>query len=91
MSTTRSRFAPPPVPPAALAAIRRRLSALRAAAKFSPEALSAKAGLSPSAVRKIETGQSAPALGTLYALARALGCAPADLIADGPKNNSGKS
>lgn len=81
----RKPFRPPAVPAADRAAIARRIAAAREAAGLSAAGLSAAAGLSPAAVSLIETGQSAPALGTLYALAGPLGIHPADLLRDGGK------
>lgn len=81
-------YRPPAVPPAALTLIRRRLIAAREVADLSPEQLAAKARLSRAAVRKIEGGINTPTLGTLYALAGALGVEVADLL--GPEKESGK-
>lgn len=88
MITSTSRYRPPAVPPDACAVIRRQLAAARVAAGLSPEALSAAAGLSRSAVRLIELGRSVPSLGTLYAVAGPLGCHPADLLR--PAENKSK-
>lgn len=71
---------PPPVPEAYLSLVRREVADRRAAAGLSPEALARAAGVSPAAVRKIESGENAPSLGTLYALAAALGCEVRDLL-----------
>lgn len=81
MSTTTNR--PPPLSDSDLAAIRAAITTRREAAGLSPESLSQAAGLSPAVVRRIESGRTAPALGTLYALARALEC-PAAALVPGP-------
>jgi transcriptional regulator with XRE-family HTH domain len=88
---TPSRFRPPAPSDSLLATIRANLTRLRTAADISPESLSDAAGLSPSAVRLIETGYSKPALGTLEAVATALGVGLSDLFAEPPKRISRKS
>jgi transcriptional regulator with XRE-family HTH domain len=93
MSTT-PRYRPPAVPDRDLAQIRRSLAHLREQAGLSPERLAEQAGLSRSAVRLIESGRSAPSIGTVYALALALGCRVADLCpgpTGGRKEKSTKS
>jgi transcriptional regulator with XRE-family HTH domain len=89
-----TKYRPPAVPAYDLDAIRTALTGRRFLLGISPEGLAEKAGLSRSAVRLIEAGHSAPSLGTLYALARALGCTVGDLApgpTDPPKRKSGKS
>lgn len=49
--------------------------------KLSQEALAAKAGLSVSYISMLERGQRSPSLGTLEALAGALGVSPVGLLA----------
>ena len=58
-----------------------RLRELRAAAGLRQGDVAAAAGLSESAVSHLEAGRRAPRPGTVAALARALGVAPADLVA----------
>lgn len=85
MNTTPRRSArPPAVPDAALDAIRASITGRRFLLGLSPESLSVAAGLNRSAVRQVEAGTTAPTLGTLYALAAALGCHPAELLGGRP-------
>ena len=72
---------PPAVPDHVADAIRRRLRELREAAGLSLAELSARAGLSPAAVSLIERGANSPALGTLCAVAGALGVEVTELLA----------
>lgn len=74
----------PAVPPAELEALARRLADLAGAAGVSPAELARRAGLTDGAVRHYLAGRTAPALGTLLPLAKALGCRPSDLLADWP-------
>lgn len=91
MNTTRPRYRPPAPPAGLLGHFRARLRALREGAGLTMHALSAAAGLSPAVVSQLESGQSAPSLGTLVALAGALGVPPAELLAGWPKKIPKKS
>ena len=53
----------------------------RAAAKLTQEQLSAKAGLHPTEISRLERAVRDPRLGTIVALARGLGIAPDKLVA----------
>ncbi len=88
-----TRYRPPAVPAAVLHSLRDRIAELRRAAGLTQAGLSAAAGLSPAAVGLIETGRSAPALGTLAAIAAALGVPLAALFgaAPAPKKSPKKS
>lgn len=83
MSATQPRFRAPAVPPEVGAALRANIVALRQRAELTQSELSARAGLSASAVGLIEQGRSTPSLGTICALARALGVRPERLFARG--------
>lgn len=58
-----------------------RLARLRAEKSWDRAALARASGLSPSMIVMIERGERRPRPATLAALCRALGCAPADLLA----------
>lgn len=87
---TAARFRPPVIPPAVAVYIRAKLADLRRSRGLTAAQLSAAAGLSPAAVANIERGEYDPGLGTLCALADALGVAPRDLLPDPPKKTSKK-
>jgi transcriptional regulator with XRE-family HTH domain len=53
----------------------------RTAAKLTQEQLSAKAGLHPTEISRLERAVRDPRLGTIVALARGLGIAPDKLVA----------
>ena len=77
MSTTyRGPAVPAEIAAAAVAQIRRRMAG-RSAGE-----LAAEAGVSKAAVTNLLAGRNAPALGTLCAIAGAIGCHPADLLRD---------
>ena len=78
MSTTLRR--PPAVPTHLQATIRGNVVRLRTAGGLSAPELSTLAGLSATAVYQIEAGHSPASLGTLAALAEALGVTVADLV-----------
>src|SRR5690349_809632 len=63
----------------------RKLRELRDAAELSQAALGAKVGMTRDVIARLETSLAAnPTLDTIRKLAEALGCEPADLIADTP-------
>lgn len=74
----------PAVPPAELTALAARLSELVGATGIRPAELARRAGLTDGAVRHYLAGRTAPTLGTLLPLAKALGVRPADLLAGWP-------
>ena len=58
----------------------RNLCLMRRSRGWSGDRLAERAGLSRDAIYKIELGQRSPRLGTLLALADALGVAPCELL-----------
>jgi len=67
------------------ARVARSLRALRLQKNLSQAALARRSGLSVSYVSMLERGQRAPTLGTLEALATALGISPLRLLGKGPR------
>ena len=66
--------------PEVAALVGRGIARRRHGAGLSRRTLAAGVGCHPSLVYQIETGRQLPTITTLYALARALGCPPGDLL-----------
>jgi transcriptional regulator with XRE-family HTH domain len=67
-----------------------RLKQLRRLAGISQSTLGKRADLSLDAVYRIESGQRAPNLGSVFRLARALGVTPAELLSDNTPRREGR-
>lgn len=65
----------------------RRVRNLRHHRGWSQEHLAGTADLDRSYVSQLERGQKSPRLGTILKLARALDCAPGELLGDRPQTN----
>lgn len=88
MSTERRTYQPPRLSDGELSALVGRLAERRAAAGLSRQQLAEAAGLTYSAIAQLETAQNVPSLGTLEALATALGCHMAELLGGRPPAKS---
>lgn len=60
---------------------KKRLVRLREERTWTREELGKRAGLSRSAIAKVETGERRPSIATLAAICEALECTPSDLLA----------